>query len=67
MEVDVARRFHYRVKAGSKEQVPLLPLTISYSSKCVSFVLVRPAVGGVFVDETIQLVHLNKDSIWLPR
>lgn len=31
MQVDVARRFHYRVKAGSKEQVPLLPLTISYS------------------------------------
>ena len=58
-----AGRFHYRVEARNKEQVPLLPLTVSYLQQHASCVLLRSGVGVVVMGKTAELVYLIKDSL----
>lgn len=59
ISLDGVRRFHYGV--GRQE----VPLPVPHSPICVSYVLMRPVVG--VMDETTELIHLNKDSLWLSR
>lgn len=67
INLDGVRRFHYGVgRPEVKSTCHFYPYQC-LTPQCVSYVLMRPKVGVVAMDETTEPVHLKKDSLWLSR